>query len=364
MRRALLAGILILASRQVIAQPCPESGKVIQPPLCEGLQSFYQAFGNKWTIGYASDNHAFQSLNGTPAKRLDPDKSMDSIFKKVSLLRGAPLPQFADPVRQVLSGGMTQTRYQQILDGKIVENAFVLITASPLGNLYNIALNQVPSNPPKTAIRSPQNARKVAEIAFYSEVVHEADLRHAKKTTLMDASEAHGSADVHVETSLVSETPSFLAKDRVIRCVFKVIVRATVGGGAAPVTVDAREYSIDAATLAEDPGKAVVRALVLVSHFTAQGRVFDPNPVNTFNNQNIKPGDVKDDDDTAFAVLTSDELSPPVDGRVSLTGNLVSIVQEEGPDPGTPSVPSSAPLFKYKHGTCDFAAAMAYFHID
>jgi hypothetical protein len=288
-----------------------------------------------------------------------------------------PVPQFEEDIKPRMVGNLRQFTYPQKAGGQTVDGAGVTVSVTPDGRFYHIALSQVPQLLPPDAVRPSDDAVRFAKAQYLVAVAAEAVLQ--RRASILDAS-VNGGQVPSVPAELEGAGTSLIAVDGMIRRVHLVLVTAAVRDGGGSTLLDKREYAIDATTN-DETAASVVRVLHLVAFSSGIARLFVPNPMRTLGTTNVSPLDVAALAPAYFPEELND-LDPPQNNAAFLTGPRVRIVEVEGPnlcplnyangfntDLCLPNVPQESPaaladFTPFVRGTPEFAAAMAYFHVD
>jgi hypothetical protein len=379
--RYLLGVLLTVSTLGAGAQPAPAPKVPLDPFVDSQLKAFCAAWPGEWAVTF-SNQGSIITISGHPKKQPGPPgfdiKSMrDKLARLHDSALTPPAPQFDDNADPRIIGNLRQFTYWQKVGDQRVDGAAITITVNTDGSLYHIALSQVPQIVPPAAVRPLASTLRVARAQYLADVASEAALQH--RATVLDAAIGGGACPL-VTTEAEGAGDSLNATGGKMRRVQLVVVTAAIQEGGGSTLLDKREYAIDATTT-DETAASVVRVIHLLDFVSGTAKLFDPNPMRALGTLKVDPLDTAQLL-PAYVPAPLNDLDPPQNNLVFLTGPRVRIVEAEGPDfcplgtsPGfntslcLPNVAvktaTDPPDFTtFTRGTPEFAGAMAYFHLD
>ena len=184
MRTTLIVFTALLALGAAAQQPAQPDSALRDPSVTKALEAFLKEWPGTWKITPdVTGKIAVISGGPSPSKALSKFETPET-FQELAGLGGSPVPKIGEAeVRRI--GDLVQTTAWQVLEGQRVEGATITITRSLSRNLYDVVLNQVKDIPPPPAIRSPESAKRVARLAYLTDLAEEAAT--AKRPTVLEA---------------------------------------------------------------------------------------------------------------------------------------------------------------------------------
>ncbi|HEX9984247.1 MAG TPA: M36 family metallopeptidase [Thermoanaerobaculia bacterium] len=232
------------------------------------------------------------------------------------------------PRERTLPGGTRQVEMRQCIGAEEIENAILRVTFSRDGQPVDLICSYVtqPESAPVASLTAAEGAL----------LVHRRLTPEEKK----------------LKVGVTTSAPFLFAWQNAVYRAYRVTLRLDRIVAGKPVPYDVREYVIDARS--GNPLQTFYR----MHAASARAAVFDPNPRTTagpavtFNNVPR----------AAYRNVVLEGLQQ-VNGRLTLSGPAVRIVNREGPDLRLPRVTDRGE-FRLVHGTPEFAGLMAYYHVD
>jgi hypothetical protein len=351
LRRALFVTGLLLTAPMLAAlsdSPVPTTPAGIPVPLIvtKSVAAFRATMSPKAVARIDRETHALTRISGP------------------LLIEFAALPatKVADTALTILNGGVgvspedlvfseelrtpfgISVVYQQVFSGKPVVNARLSVDITSQPRPFISVTNNLLQNaqaPPQATIDE-ATARSKARAQF-----------------ILDARRSDG-VDLSSFDDVTMSEPSvkhiLYSKGGRLWDVFDIVLSVTRKGGRQIVAQ--HEYFIDT-----EKGAIVESATRLHRSHLGRGRIFDPNPIVTLGTATPTQDDVI----AALTCVTLPNLDDANNGVFTLTGKFARIVDVEEP----PDMPRSRTLstqsdpdFAESPNCVDFAAVMAYYHVD
>ena len=346
--------LVVLCATSLLAQPAPPPS-LADESVHKSWDAFRQMVGKDWIAQWTKDGRhivAFSGASTNLATRADLGVG------GAAAVSGADVATLNDITSRKLDGVQQFVIQQQYrarpgAPPEPIENARVVVSVSR-NAVYDVTINSVPDQVAPTAIRSRSSAVQTAKKLLDADLDRLTD-EDGKKLRVrfphIKVDEAEPTSD---RTALISVGPKLFR-------VFRVKVRAFVTISSRPTNIVLREYAIDANSTAQDGSAVVQRKDLLHLGRHVQMRVFDPNPLTTLNECHLDAAANLDEAMTTFDVVVRDAVG----GSLFPSGATVQICDIEGPPTAPPHVADAAmPQFVFDHGKPEFAAAMAYVHLD
>jgi hypothetical protein len=256
-------------------------------------------------------------------------------------------------------GSVQQILLPQVIDGRRVENAHLLISLNPAAKTLRIIPQTVLKQKPPAATREADKAEAIVRQILCVDLGFELGLPDhygIQKCVIPESVNFDVVADPNTR---------YLSVKGKVNTVYHVEAGATRRWDTGYETMAAREYDISA--IAGPVGDALIRERDRI-HFATSGtcRIFNPSPMIVKRRPPIRPENLRDDD-SAYEQAELTDLDDPVNGYYTLSGKYIAIRELEGdiaPETKQTSMRLGTPHFCYSRlDTTDFASVMAYHHL-
>jgi hypothetical protein len=232
------------------------------------------------------------------------------------------------PRERMLPGGVRQVEMRQCFGDEEIENAILRVTFRRDGQPVDLICSYVPQ------------PERVAAATLTKD---ECEQLVSRRLTPEERK---------LKVGVTTSGPVLFAWRDVVYRVYRVTLRLDQMVGGKPVPYDVREYVIDAHSGDE------LQTFHRMHDASARAAVFDPNPRTTLG-PTVSFSNVPR---AAYRNVVLEGLQQ-VNGRLTLSGPAVRVVNREGPDLRLPRVADRGE-FRLVQGTAEFAGLMAYYHVD
>lgn len=348
----------------VILTACAASAVYAVPRSLVGtntLQQLKERFGGTWTYIPDASESGLKTIVGRSAdvSMLPSLSFLRQLVERTSAEHGLTVDDFDFKVVPRQLGRVQQILLPQVIDGRRVENAHLLISINPTAKTLRIIPQTILRQRPPAVTRGAEEAEAIVQHILCVDLGFELRLPAdygSQKCVLPESVSFDVIADPETR---------YLSAAGKVHAVYHVEASATRHSDSADETLALREYDISAV---DGPiADALVRERDRIHKATSGTcRIFNPSPMIVKRRPPIKPEVIRDDD-CAYEEAALTDLDDPVNGDYTLKGKYVAIVELEGavaPKTRQTSVRLDAPHFCYSRlDTTDFASVMAYHHL-
>ncbi|HEY6212660.1 MAG TPA: M36 family metallopeptidase [Vicinamibacterales bacterium] len=327
-KRSIVLAVLVCAlAGHMLAQPQYSARDQRQA-------SFERRQGRGWVMRWSPERDRVITLLGRTAKsyRGKPADAAREFLRENADLFGlrSDLADLTVLVEQSHLGGAS-VEFQQVYQGRPVENGRLQVNLDKENRVLMVASSYLPQPAPPAP---PRLSREQA--------VEQALAEFMKRTPRTQ--------DNRMQDAPPQVAEVYFARGRELVPAFKIhIERANPFG--------VKEFIIHAVT------GEVLFLRDFVHDADGTGRVFDPNPRGSRNDNTITEATLPTDNPNPYYDRPLLNLDPASGGEFHLQGPFVSVEDFVGPS-NTVATEAAASDFTYSRGGTDFTDVMAYYHID
>ena len=341
---------MFLVDAHCIAQRSSQHPEAASSPI---VQQFLRKAGPGWKVRLSADNRRIESIVGLGTRSYGekPEAAARSFLTENSQLFG--LKSDLGDMRvlsQVVSKISGHVEFQQMVNGLPVENGRVQVNLSRDGRILHVVSSYAPFEPRGAGV--PVLSRDQATEAAIAEFLRTTpekpeDLRQRDHAPLIPLPRS----ELQLKEPVQVDDVYFALQGYPVRA-YKVLVTATRPFGR-------KEFVVDAAT-----GKILrTKNGVQSDDITGTGRVFNPNPVASKNDNTIRDTAVPNTNPNPYYTQPLLDLNDPAAGPFVLNGPFVKLQDIESPS-NTPVSVNTNPNFVFQSNSDNFADTNIYYAID
>ena len=317
------------------------------------LAGFYKRNGRNWVVRWSDDGRRVTSLigSGTRPYQGKPAEAARQFLNEWVQLFGvrSDLSDMRLLSEKTHLGGPS-VEWQQIVEGKPVDNAYVTVNFDKAGRVLMVKNTYQPvQGAPPPATLTVERATEVAIERFLDYAAKDRGMAGRRRAPQQQP-KAIARSELQLDGPPKVDDLFYAKPEGIVRA-FRIEVKATKPYGW-------REFTIDART------GEVLRVRNRSQSVDGQGQVFMPDPNHSLNDNTLTAASVPTSNPNPYFTVGLLNLNPAGgDGLFHLTTPFATIADIESPS-NTPTTNASATGFNFTRGGNDFAETNVLFHID